>query len=90
VSLLAFVNTMSATIRCFIGSYLAVIAFSVRAFAEHERGETIDQSRCGTTRGRACLCDLTAKARVRQDEVEASVRREPAYGAPLHQKLPCQ
>jgi hypothetical protein len=39
------VQTMSAAIRCFSVSYLAVVAISVRAFAERGRGETVDQVR---------------------------------------------
>ena len=50
------VKAMSAAIRCFTVSYLAVVAISVRAFARRGRGETVDQGRC--TRG------STAKARV--------------------------
>jgi len=90
------VKAMSAAIRCFSVSYLAVVAISVRAFARRGRGETVDQGRC--TRGpRQRLGSKPATTQSapiaeddRQDEVEASVPREPAYGAPLHQKLPCQ
>jgi len=39
------IKAMSAAIRCFT----AVVAISVRAFAERGRGETVDQVRC--TRG---------------------------------------
>jgi len=86
------VKAMSAAIRCFTVSYLAVVAISVRAFAERGRGETVDQVRCtrGPWQRLGSKPATTQTAGMIQDEVEASVPREPAYGAPLLQKPACQ
>ena len=86
------VKAMSAAIRCFTVSYLAVVAISVRAFARRGRGETVDQGRCtrGPWQRLGSKPATTQTAGMIQDEVEASVPREPAYGAPLLQKPACQ
>ena len=86
------VKAMSAAIRCFTVSYLAVVAISVRAFARRGRGETVDQGRCtrGLWQGSGPNPPRLKPQDDRQDEVEASVPREPAYGAPLLQKPACQ